>query len=631
MPIWSDDFSGYSNYRLDWLWSTKSQDIPNNRSLIQRKLSITRTGGSGTARLNADSTWSITGGPARSGSFGYDFRNYTTLVLLDEQVWITHDADGTLSVSTTARADTVSGTPLGDALIPAKTVTSPTIARASRATFSPSSTFDAGAAVTIETHRASTAFTHNITYSFGSQTGTVGNAVATDINWTPPLSMLSEIPNATSGPGYISVATYNGSTLVGTTTTAFTLRAPSTVVPSISAINVTDDNPATAAIGGFVQGQSLLKATVVSAGAYGSTIASSVFSVDGGTAASGLTLPLPLSGTRVVSAAVVDSRGRSGAKTGNVTVLPYDVPKINDFTVERATAAGVPSPTDTSLRMTLNASASSLLVGTQKNSLTITVKTRERGTTSWTTRNVINTGLSYNTSVLITGGDIFAAAKAWEASIEVKDKLQTTIDFFTVSTAGAIVDATGDKQAFGKMVEASGPTSQMQGPGRLYDVWDVDGRKVLDAGDLASNADTQTGTATDKAVTPAALSSRTATETRTGLAELATQAEVDAGDSTRIMTADKTRNAAWGAYAEARGQVTCAATGVTTVTFPASRFSVAPNVQATPVGNATVGIAHVSARTSTSFEVRFYSFSGGQLAGTVDWFASQATAGSAAG
>jgi len=54
---------------------------------------------------------------------------------------------------------------------------------------------------------------------------------------------------------------------------------------------------------------------------------------------------------------------------------------------------------------------------------------------------------------------------------------------------------------------------------------------------LATNAETQTGTDTLKAVTPAALSSRTATETRTGIAEIATDAELTAGtDDSRIVT-----------------------------------------------------------------------------------------------
>lgn len=54
---------------------------------------------------------------------------------------------------------------------------------------------------------------------------------------------------------------------------------------------------------------------------------------------------------------------------------------------------------------------------------------------------------------------------------------------------------------------------------------------------LATNAETQTGTDSNKAVTPASLSARTATETRTGIAEIATDAETATGtDDTRIVT-----------------------------------------------------------------------------------------------
>jgi hypothetical protein len=54
---------------------------------------------------------------------------------------------------------------------------------------------------------------------------------------------------------------------------------------------------------------------------------------------------------------------------------------------------------------------------------------------------------------------------------------------------------------------------------------------------LATDAEVQTGTDSQKAVVPSSLSARTATETRTGIAEIATQAETDAGtDDTRIVT-----------------------------------------------------------------------------------------------
>lgn len=53
----------------------------------------------------------------------------------------------------------------------------------------------------------------------------------------------------------------------------------------------------------------------------------------------------------------------------------------------------------------------------------------------------------------------------------------------------------------------------------------------------ASQSETNTGTATDRAITPATLAGRTATETRAGVIEIATSAEVTTGtDTTRAVT-----------------------------------------------------------------------------------------------
>jgi hypothetical protein len=55
--------------------------------------------------------------------------------------------------------------------------------------------------------------------------------------------------------------------------------------------------------------------------------------------------------------------------------------------------------------------------------------------------------------------------------------------------------------------------------------------------ELATNAETQTGTDSERAVTPAGLTARTSTDTRTGIVELATSAETQAGtDTERAVT-----------------------------------------------------------------------------------------------
>jgi hypothetical protein len=63
--------------------------------------------------------------------------------------------------------------------------------------------------------------------------------------------------------------------------------------------------------------------------------------------------------------------------------------------------------------------------------------------------------------------------------------------------------------------------------------------------ELATDAETQTGTDTLRVLTPSNLTSRTSTEIRTGIAELATQVETEAGtDDTRIVTPLKLRTSA---------------------------------------------------------------------------------------
>ena len=105
-----------------------------------------------------------------------------------------------------------------------------------------SSSVNLGSAVTIYTNRQSTATTHTLLYSFGSASGTIASNVGASVSWTPPLSLASQIPNATSGICTITCQSYNGGTLTGTRTCTVTLNVPSSVVPSISAVTVEDTN-----------------------------------------------------------------------------------------------------------------------------------------------------------------------------------------------------------------------------------------------------------------------------------------------------------------------------------------------------------------------------------------------------
>ncbi len=112
--------------------------------------------------------------------------------------------------------------------------------------------FNLGTNTTITITRDNKAYTHTLKYSFNGATGTiVTKTTATTYVWTPPASTLyARIPNATSGYGTITCETYNGNTLVGTTTAGFYAYAvKSECLPTVTG-SVVDTNASTIAVTG---------------------------------------------------------------------------------------------------------------------------------------------------------------------------------------------------------------------------------------------------------------------------------------------------------------------------------------------------------------------------------------------
>ncbi|MBO6270911.1 MAG: hypothetical protein J6N19_17415, partial [Clostridium sp.] len=113
---------------------------------------------------------------------------------------IAGNADGTKSVSigavfTCYTADGRGGS--GWSVNASQTVTLRTIPRTSSISM-PATTM--GNAGTISISRASSSFTHTLTYSFGNASGTIATKTsATSVSWTPPTSLATQIPNSTSG------------------------------------------------------------------------------------------------------------------------------------------------------------------------------------------------------------------------------------------------------------------------------------------------------------------------------------------------------------------------------------------------------------------------------------------------
>src|SRR5699024_1060713 len=102
---------------------------------------------------------------------------------------------------------------------------------------------DIGSATIITISRASAAFTHTVTYKFGSLTGTIAAKTGeTTLSWQVPESFYGEIPNARSGTVTLTCQTYSGNTLIGTKTAAFRATASEEACrPSVSGRAVVTD------------------------------------------------------------------------------------------------------------------------------------------------------------------------------------------------------------------------------------------------------------------------------------------------------------------------------------------------------------------------------------------------------
>lgn len=462
----------------------------------------------------------------------------------------------------------------------------------------------AGAAVTINLPRQNPAYTHDLIYAFGSLASQpITTGAGASHSWTPPLSLLNEIPNATSAQLQIGATTKNGATTIGYQQVNGTLVAGPGVIPTVTGCTYADQNAAVASIVGKpVAGLSRLKLTVSGAGVYSSTITAAEATLQGVTVPSGGEVTVTQSGSLPVTAKVTDSRGRQGTWAGAVDVLPYSPPAASSVAAQRANMSNVADPDGEYIRIDLAASVASLINGTQRNTLTIRVATRPHSGGVWTNRNVISHGsVTYNSAIQVSGGAVFLAGQAWDVRVQVEDKFATYTEIATVATASAAIDVNGTQVGVGKRHEQG---ALDVGTGGIRD----DGHWVINDADFA-------------------------TDTTAGIVQLATQAEVDAGTVTdRAVTPKTLRNAIYSPHADAAGSVNTGATGTTAVSFPAGKFSVPPIVpQPSVTGHPNVCVAFVTGITAAGFSVQVFTLAGAQVAATVNWTAVQMRATSAAG
>ena len=268
---------------------------------------------------------------------------HSSLHLLDRTITILHDSNGSKTIGFSATFSGSGGWSPGTLQTGQQTLRLTNIPRASSATVSGNRI---GEVITIAIKRASPDFTHQLTWHFGNASGTIGTSIATSATWTPSIAQLApQIPTSTSGTGQLKLSTVYGGKVIGSITIPITLHLPSSVIPSLGSISVTESHAVAKTFltkGYFAQ---LVSNPQVlfhqETGSYGSTIPSSgyraeVFKFDNHqwvqlpnitTEKNGLLGGINWIGRIKVSAYVTDSRGRqSERKEVELTLLEYFQP-----------------------------------------------------------------------------------------------------------------------------------------------------------------------------------------------------------------------------------------------------------------------------------------------------------------
>lgn len=435
--------SGNEKVRVDW---SARQNVANNTSTVTCKMyfinqyAISIGSRSHTITING-ATHTLT-----SGNINTIGEHYIGSV----SQTITHNADGSKSIplSFVFKLQATLSERYYESISASTTVSLNTIPRASQPTLSASST-EIGKSVTINTNRASSSFTHTLTYAFGSASGTIATGVGASTSWTLPTSLLNQIPSATSRTGTITCQTYNGSTLIGTKTVSFTATVASTVVPSISSILFSDPTGYISTYGGYVQNKSKVKIAVTASGINGSTIKSYKIVANGTTYTSNgcTTDVLSTSGTNTISVTVTDSRGRTKTSTSTINVIAYKSPSITSFIGVRCQKDGTEDEEGAYLKAVMVGTITSL---SDKNGNTCTFAYKKKTDSSYT--NVIYSAYSLNQTEIVEA-DIDSS---YDLKLTLTDNFGSTIAESEVSSSFTLMDfrGTGKGIGIGKVSES---------------------------------------------------------------------------------------------------------------------------------------------------------------------------------
>lgn len=366
---------------------------------------------------------------------------------------LSHNADGTKSFTVAAFSGWLYGN--GDYTAAAKSYTLPTIPRATTPNIG---AVTIGGKATISLPRASTSFTHTLSYTFGSASGTIATKAGSSYTWTVPESLAAQITSKLSGTGTLTCKTYKGSTLIGTKSVSFKATVPGSMKPALTTgwATVTYDNSGTKAstIAAWVQGYSKAKATFSSGKVtckQGATVKGYSITYLGKTVSASPYRTGTITATSAkVRCTVTDSRGLTAYEDFSITLLAYARPALNGVKLYRSDADGKAADSGTHIAGIATAKYSAL---GGKNAVTIKGYWKSVGGSYGS-----GVTMQAGTAKVISGSTELSTEKSYTAKIIATDSLGNTASYeATIPTEKVAfhLKAGGDGAAFGKMAEKS--------------------------------------------------------------------------------------------------------------------------------------------------------------------------------
>ena len=207
--------------------------------------------------------------------------------------------------------------------------------------------------------------------------------------------------------------------------------------------------------GGYIQGQSILHVVINGSGIFGSSISSYSASANGTRYISQTfdTVPLKTAGSNTITVGVKDSRGRSASASSAINVIPYSVPNIISFSVNRCNANGTENDRGAYAKVTYRYSVTDL---SNKNTFTASLNYKKTTDSQWTSVTITPIDSLYN----VSGSNIIAAddAHSYDISLVVTDSFTSASQSTALSTGYCLyhVRASGKGITLGGVAEDDG-------------------------------------------------------------------------------------------------------------------------------------------------------------------------------